>query len=113
MSPFCTNATTDGWSRWPCGSGITSTRPLRTVATTEFVVPRSMPMTGSTGPCLYAEHLKRSTRMNPSERPGRVLPLDHLPAQLHVADQTAEALVVVAGQAIELDADAGVAVLAA
>src|SRR5436190_15030761 len=49
MSPLGAKATTDGWRRLPWKSGMTSTRLPRTVATTELVVPRSMPMTGSTG----------------------------------------------------------------
>src|SRR5262245_57629861 len=48
MSPLGTNAITDGWSRLPYSSGMTSTRLSRSVATTELVVPRSMPITCST-----------------------------------------------------------------
>src|SRR5262245_43771657 len=47
MPPFGRNDTTLGWSLRPCASGITATWPWITVATTEFVVPRSIPMTGT------------------------------------------------------------------
>ena len=45
--PFLATATTDGVSGWPLRLGMTRGTPSRTVATTELVVPRSMPMTGS------------------------------------------------------------------
>src|ERR1700686_1391220 len=45
--PFLATATTDGVSRYPLRLGITAGTPPWTVATTELVVPRSMPMTGS------------------------------------------------------------------
>src|SRR5215831_19977993 len=39
-----------GWRRRPLSSVMTTTFPSFTVATTELVVPRSMPMTGSANP---------------------------------------------------------------
>src|SRR5437879_2937988 len=45
--PFLAMATTEGVSRCPARFGITTGVPDCTVDTTEFVVPRSMPMTGS------------------------------------------------------------------
>src|SRR5689334_11742818 len=45
--PFLAMATTDGVSRYPPRLGMTVGAPPWTIATTEFVVPRSIPMTGS------------------------------------------------------------------
>src|SRR5438105_2596057 len=47
--PFFAMATTEGVSRYPERLGITTGVPDCTVATTELVVPRSIPITGSTG----------------------------------------------------------------
>src|SRR5690348_9360700 len=47
--PFFAMATTDGVSRYPERLGMTTGVPDCTVATTELVVPRSIPITGSTG----------------------------------------------------------------
>src|SRR6266702_1492473 len=44
--PFFATATTDGVSSWPLRLGMTRGTPAMTAATTELVVPRSMPMTG-------------------------------------------------------------------
>src|SRR6188768_1788304 len=44
-SPSLVNATTDGVVRPPSALGITIGSPPSMTATTEFVVPRSMPMT--------------------------------------------------------------------
>jgi hypothetical protein len=44
--PFFATATTDGVSSWPLRPGMTRGIPSMTAATTELVVPRSMPMTG-------------------------------------------------------------------
>jgi hypothetical protein len=44
-SPSFVNATTDGVVRPPSAFGITTGSPPSITATTEFVVPRSMPMT--------------------------------------------------------------------
>src|SRR4051812_24303582 len=46
--PFLAMATTEGVRRYPARFGITTGVPDCTVATTELVVPRSMPITGST-----------------------------------------------------------------
>ena len=45
--PFLATATTDGVSVWPVRLAMTRGTPSMTVATTELVVPRSMPMKGS------------------------------------------------------------------
>src|SRR4051812_4409586 len=45
--PFLAMATTEGVRRYPARFGITTGVPACTVATTELVVPRSMPITGS------------------------------------------------------------------
>src|SRR5204862_1073786 len=45
ISPSLVNATTDGVSRLPSWFGITVGLPPSMTATTEFVVPRSIPMT--------------------------------------------------------------------
>ena len=43
-SPFLVNATTDGVSRLPSGLVMTTGSPPSMTATTELVVPRSIPM---------------------------------------------------------------------
>src|SRR3954471_2846652 len=53
-------ATTEGVSRYPERLGITTGVPDCTVATTELVVPRSIPITGSTGP---SHALQQSARL--------------------------------------------------
>src|SRR5215203_3098479 len=42
-SPFLAKATTDGVVRWPSALAMTVGSPPSRTATTEFVVPRSMP----------------------------------------------------------------------
>src|SRR5262245_7256377 len=62
-----------GCSRRPSASGMTVTRSFRTVATTELVVPRSMPITGplATGAssrcraCLDDAHGQRLDALGP------------------------------------------------
>jgi hypothetical protein len=44
VPPFANGkCTTDGVSRWPLASAMTKGMPESTVATSEFVVPKSMP----------------------------------------------------------------------
>src|SRR5690606_12808864 len=45
--PCGVKARTEGVSRWPVRDGMTTGWPSMTAATTEFVVPRSIPMVGS------------------------------------------------------------------
>src|SRR5262245_18882422 len=45
ISPSFVNPTTDGVTRLPSWLGMTTASPPSTTATTEFVVPRSMPIT--------------------------------------------------------------------
>ena len=45
LSPFLVNATTEGVSRLPSWLGMTTGSPPSMTATTELVVPRSMPIT--------------------------------------------------------------------
>ena len=42
-SPLFENATTDGVVRWPSALGMTAGSPASRAATTELVVPRSIP----------------------------------------------------------------------
>src|SRR5437868_1232504 len=49
FSPSDSSATTEGCRRRPWRSGTMTTSPLRTAATTEFVVPRSIPRTDMQG----------------------------------------------------------------
>jgi len=53
-SPSLVNATTDGVVRPPSAFGITTGSPPSITATTELVVPRSIPMTFAMGsPCEF------------------------------------------------------------
>jgi hypothetical protein len=52
-SPSFVNATTDGVVRPPSAFGITTGSPPSITATTEFVVPRSIPMTFAIVPSFH------------------------------------------------------------
>ena len=45
ISPSLANPTTEGVRRWPSVLGMTTGSPPSTTATTELVVPRSIPIT--------------------------------------------------------------------
>ena len=53
-SPLSVNATTLGVSRLPSWLGMTLTSPPSITATTELVVPRSMPMIFSSAMCQFS-----------------------------------------------------------
>src|SRR5215831_16139842 len=70
-SPSLVNATTDGVSRLPSRLVMTTGSPPSITATTEFVVPRSIPMILPMRPCpplyaqLYLSLLDSSTLRHP------------------------------------------------
>src|SRR5262245_30299155 len=67
ISPSFAKPTTAGVRRWPSVLGMTTGSPPSTTATTELVVPRSMPMTLAIACCLL------KVRACPLGRPGFLL----------------------------------------
>ena len=76
ISPSLVNATTEGVSRLPSWLGMTTGLPPSITATTELVVPRSMPITlpmayPSPGPSRSAPSVARSCLIGMRRMPGR------------------------------------------
>ena len=73
ISPSFVKPTTEGVSRLPSWFGITVGLPPSMTATTEFVVPRSMPITFAMSSLLSLASQASRRGVRPARRPLRVL----------------------------------------